>query len=98
MKGNINEEYLIEVRKILGNWIKEMREDKKLSQQQLADKMGISRSTISKIEDGKWNFGIDTLTIFALHLDFFQFLVPKDSNDELAVTMRNRWNRANDAN
>jgi transcriptional regulator with XRE-family HTH domain len=98
MKGNINEEYLIEVRKILGSWIKQMREDKKLSQQQLADKMGISRSTISKIEDGKWNFGIDTLTIFALHLDFFQFLVPKDSNDELAVTMRNRWNRANDAN
>lgn len=90
MKGNVNEEHFIEVRKILGSWIKEMREEKKLSQQQLADIMGISRSTISKVEDGKWNFGIDTLTAFAVYLDFFQFLVPKDSNDELATTMRNR--------
>lgn len=96
MKGNINEEYFIEVRKIIGSWLREMREEKKLSQQELADKMGINQTTISKIEVGKWNFGVDTVTLFALHLDFFQFFVPKDSDDELAVAMRDRWKRAND--
>jgi len=96
MKGNINPEYAYEVRKIIGSWIKEMREEKGLSQQDLADKMGMSRSTISKVEDGKWNYGIDTITLFAVHLDFFQFFIPKNSNDELAVSMRERWKRIND--
>ncbi len=98
MKGNIDPEYAYEVRKIIGSWIKQMREDKQLSQQELADKMGMSRTTISKVEDGKWNYGIDTVTLFAIHLDFFQFFIPKDSNDELAKNMRDRWRRANDVN
>lgn len=96
MKGNINQEYLEEVRKIIGGWLKTMREDKGYTQEQLADKMGVSRSTIGKIEDGKWNFGIDTVTLFAVHLDFYQFFIPKDSSDDLAVSMRDRWKRANE--
>lgn len=97
MKGNINQEYLEEVRKIIGGWIKTMREEKGYTQEQLADKMGVSRSTIGKIEDGKWNFGIDTVTLFAVHLDFYQFFIPKDSADDLAASMRDRWKRANEA-
>jgi transcriptional regulator with XRE-family HTH domain len=91
MKGNINQEYLYEVRKIIGSWIKQMREEKGLTQEELADKMGMSRTTISKVEDGKWNYGIDTITLFAVHLDFFQFFIPKNSNDEVAIAMRERW-------
>lgn len=96
MKGAVNTEYLIEVRKIIGSWLKDMREQKGLSQEDLADKMGIDRSTIAKIENGKWNFGIDTITVFAMHLDFYQFFIPKDSNDDLAKSMRERWKRAQD--
>lgn len=96
MKGNVNPGYLLEVRKIIGSWLRDMREQKGLSQDELAAKMDIERSTIAKIENGKWNFGIDTVTLFAVHLDFYQFFIPKDSNDDLAKSMRERWRRTND--
>lgn len=95
MKGNINPEYSLEVRKIIGSWLKQMRIDKSLSQEELADQMGIGQTTISKIEDGKWNFGVDTITLFAQHLDFYLFFVPKNSDDDLAKSMRDRWEKIN---
>lgn len=70
MKSNIDEKFLIQERKRIGSEIRTRREAKGLSQQQLADEMGISMTTVSKVEAGKWNFGIDTLTSFAIYLDF----------------------------
>ena len=81
-----------------GSWIRQIREDNGLTQQQLAKKMNFQRSTISKIEDGKWNFGIDTLTLFAQHLDFYLFFIEKESTDKLAVMMRDRWKRSHEGN
>lgn len=98
MKPNTSQQYLLEVRKLYGSWIKQIREEKKQTQQQMADEIGMSRSTIAKIENGKWNFGIDTLTIFAQQLDFFLFFLEKSSKDELADKMRDRWKRAHEAN
>jgi putative transcriptional regulator len=40
---------------ILKNNLKSMRKEKKLSQQQLADLVGVSRNTISSIETGQFN-------------------------------------------
>ena len=40
---------------ILKNNIKNIRNQKKLSQQQLADIVGVSRNTISSIETGQFN-------------------------------------------
>jgi transcriptional regulator with XRE-family HTH domain len=95
-KGNVDPEYLLKVRQIIGSWIKEMRDQKGLSQEELAAKMNLDRSTIAKIENGKWNFGIDTVTMFAVHLDFYQFFIPKDSKGDLATQMRDRWKRENE--
>jgi len=96
--ANESEEYKLEARKMYGSWIKQIREEKGLTQFQLGEKMNLDRSTISKIEDGKWNFGIDTLTLFAQYLDFYLFFIEKESTDELAVTMRDRWKQAHEDN
>jgi transcriptional regulator with XRE-family HTH domain len=93
MKGNINPEYLLEVRRLLGAWLRSFREDQNMTQEDVAEKMGMSRSSIAKIENGRWNFGIDTLTLFAIHLNFYQFFIPKDSDDPIAKSMRERWSK-----
>ena len=54
----------------VGESIKQIREDRGLTQEQLAERMSISRSTISKIESGKFNFSIDYLSRFADFLNF----------------------------
>ncbi|MEP2668819.1 MAG: helix-turn-helix transcriptional regulator [Cyclobacteriaceae bacterium] len=92
MKGNINAEYLNEVRRLIGDWLRQCREGKGLSQKQLADVMDLDKATIAKIENGKWAFNIDMLTRFCVALDVYLFLCPKDSKGTLAEDMRNRWN------
>lgn len=54
----------------IGLSIKQIREGRGLTQEQLAERMSISRSTISKIESGKFNFSIDYLSRFADFLNF----------------------------
>jgi len=70
MKNDMDEAYLISERKRIGQLIKEKREAKGLTHHQLADLMGISYATISKVENGKWNFGIDTISKFGSVLGF----------------------------
>lgn len=65
-----SEAYLNGCRLKVGKSIREIREKQGLSQEQLAEKMNISRSTISKIESGKFNCSIDYLSKFAIALGF----------------------------
>lgn len=67
---NISDEYILQKRKEIGVKLKELRENKGLTMDQLGELIGTGKSTISKIEAGKWNFGIDTLTMFSVALDF----------------------------
>lgn len=58
-----------------------MRKKKGLTQQQLADKLGVTRSTVSNYEIGRRRPSIQDLinlsNIFGVHLDFFG-VVTKD--------------------
>jgi transcriptional regulator with XRE-family HTH domain len=62
--------YLHDSRLRIGEEIRNIREEKGYSQEQLADIMKVSRTTISKIENGKFNFSIDYLSKFSLFLNF----------------------------
>jgi transcriptional regulator with XRE-family HTH domain len=63
-------DYLKENRQKIGERIRAFREEKGYSQDELAEIMEVSRSTISKIENGKFAVSIDYLVKFGLHLDF----------------------------
>jgi len=64
------EDYIRINRSNIGIAIHKYRSKKGLSQEKLASLMGISRATISKIENGKFAISIDYLAKFAWHLDF----------------------------
>ena len=69
--GKINESSTCaRLRNTIGSSIREFRLAKKYSQEDLADLMGISRSTISKIENGSFSISIDYLERFSMCLNF----------------------------
>ena len=54
---------------VLKNHLKETRSEKGLSQQQLADMVGVSRNTISSIETGQFNPTAKLALILCIALD-----------------------------
>lgn len=62
--------YLHNYRVKIGETIRKIRENKGYNQEQLAEIMQVSRTTISKIESGKFNCSIDYLSKFSYFLNF----------------------------
>lgn len=54
---------------VLKNNLKKVRADKKLSQSQLAEMVGVSRNTISSIETGQFNPTAKLALILCIALD-----------------------------
>ena len=72
MKAELSatEEQIKDYRLKLGDEIRIVREKRGYSQEQLAEKMDINRSTISKIENGKFGMTVDYLVRFSIFLDY----------------------------
>lgn len=64
------EQYIQENREVIGKQIRAFREKKGFSQDELAEIMEVNRSTISKVETGKFAITIDYMVKFAWYLDF----------------------------
>ena len=69
-KSRPTEQYIQENREAIGKQIRAFREKKGFSQDELAEIMEVNRSTISKVETGKFAITIDYLVKFAWYLDF----------------------------
>lgn len=54
----------------LGDKIRQVRELRGYSQEQLAEMMNVNRSTISKIENGKFSITVDYLVRFSIYLEY----------------------------
>jgi transcriptional regulator with XRE-family HTH domain len=54
----------------IGDRIRLVREQKGYSQEQLAEMMNVNRTTISKIENGKFSITVDYLIRFSIFLDY----------------------------
>ncbi len=74
----INSPKIKDVKLEIGHLVKLYRKSEKISQQELADKLGLSRITIQNLESGK-NFTIDTLLKVLQYFDklneYFEFIV-----------------------
>lgn len=70
LSENSIEKHLNDCRLRMGILIRENREKRGYNQEQLAEIMKVSRSTISKIESGKFNCSIDYISKFSWFLDF----------------------------
>ena len=70
--------YIQDYRENIGRAIRSIREEKGFSQDELAEIMEVQRSTISKIENGKFSVSIDYIAKFAWYLDFEIALLPKE--------------------
>lgn len=77
IKSKPNEDYYLEHRQKIGECIRVFREEKNYSQDDLAELMEVNRSTISKIENGKFAITIDYIMRFGLYLDFDFVLMKK---------------------
>ena len=75
------ENYLHDCRIKIGETIREKNKKRGYNQEQLAEIMKVSRTTISKIESGKFNCSIDYLSKFSWFLDFdISLLTSKHKN------------------
>lgn len=52
---------ILQERKKIADQLKALRLEHGYSQKDVADAMGITHETVSRIEAAKWNFGIDTV-------------------------------------
>ena len=78
-KSRPSEQYIQENREVIGKQIRTFREKKGFSQDELAEIMEVNRSTISKVETGKFAITIDYLVKFAWYLDFNILVLEKQS-------------------
>ena len=74
------EQYIQENREAVGREIRAFREKKGFSQDELSEIMEVNRSTISKVETGKFAITIDYLVKFAWYLDFDISVLEKKGN------------------
>jgi transcriptional regulator with XRE-family HTH domain len=79
-----------DVKSEIAQLVKSYRKQQKLSQQELADQLELSRITIQNLESGK-NFTIDTLLKVFNHFDvllgFNQFLMDKRNENEQMTSL-----------
>lgn len=69
-KARPTDEHIRKYREEIGETIRSFREKRGYSQDELAEIMEVHRSTISKVETGKFSITVDYLTKFAWYLDF----------------------------
>lgn len=69
-KSSPSEQFIQTNRETIGMKLRTLREQKGFSQDKLAEVMNVHRSTISKVETGRFAITIDYLVKFAWYLDF----------------------------
>lgn len=68
----------MDTRTRIGQRLQEARKAKGMTQQDVADKSGVTRTTVSKIEAGRFNAGVDIVDKLARAMDASLDIVPAE--------------------
>lgn len=69
---------MADARNRIGQRLQEVRKDKGMTQQDVSAKSGVTRTTVSKIEAGKFNAGVDIVDRLARAMGASLDIVPAE--------------------
>lgn len=79
----MNEKIIKIARQTVGLYIRDLRKDRGLTQEQVAEAIGVTHATVNKIEQGKFNYGIDLFLKLSIVLGFRFELQAKDEAEDI---------------
>lgn len=86
-----NEKVLLEARKIIAGFLRNRRLELGMSQQELADKCGMARETISRMEAGLFWLGMKQYLLICEALCVFPAVAEMESDTPIAEALRENW-------
>jgi len=90
----MNSEKHTEARRMLCRYLADLAKEKGISQEEIARRTGFTQSNVSRMFAGRYAPSLDNFIRLADAVDAYFFIIDKDSKDDLAQTMRDRWKRA----
>ena len=81
----------IMARKMILSYIHQVIKDNKLVQNEIAEQMGIKPASLSRMLKGEFAPSLDLLLKLCDVIGCYSFIIDKESDDDLAVIMNNRW-------
>ncbi len=87
----MNEKVLNEARKLIAGFLKQRREELKITIDDLAAKTGLGRATIMRMENAMFWPGLKQYLIVCEALYLFPFLSTFEEDSSLAEMMRKSW-------
>lgn len=87
----MNEKTLEQARMIIAGFLKNRRIELKISQQELADRTGMARATINRMEQGLFWLGMKQYLLICEALHLFPAIAEMESDTDIAKALRQNW-------
>jgi transcriptional regulator with XRE-family HTH domain len=87
----MNEKTLEQARDMIAGFLKNRRIELGLSQQDLADRTGMARATINRMEQGLFWLGMKQYLLICEALHLFPAIAEMEADDTLANALRQNW-------
>lgn len=92
----MNEEKIVEARIMLCNYLASLAKEKGLSTYKLAEMTGFKQPNVHRMLAGKYSPSLDNFIKLCDAIGVYIFILEKESQDDLAQIMRDRWRRPGD--
>ena len=87
----MNEKVLEEARQLMSSFFKNRRIELNLSQQDVADRTGMARETINRMEAGRFWLGMKQYLLVCEALHCFPAIAEMEANEPIAEALRANW-------